>query len=504
MQLDETKVNEGRLLAAINLEGKLLEDATLQKKPFMERIALTKGLLQGIFERGDWISALNLAYTTGPIANLIDGNHEEILLWTITSAQQKKEDVYIYNGLERIFLKQWTRDHVFRFLTSVPINYNEYANWFKVHEMHFTDEQKEIINNQLGTIALENKEYLSACSFFRKAGKNEKIKEIQESLINQLNTENARNIIGLFLYDIAEKPLVERLVKKMFTLDQEKELHNVYALQKKYGLELSTEEKEKVAQARLEEMNKWDVEKESDPAVQLAWARKHGWKEPEIAYDILCEQHYQGKERLDLVQKIISEKHFGYTTPKNIYGRFERDELYAVFDELPITHQERIARYFDDKEKMRQVSKKLAEYGEKKTHIQQAYYLWNEGEGASDDHFVKELRKELYAKQNNELLWLHPKDVFGQVEAYYRVIDTDPKSAYELARNIHNNALLEHARDKFIQQSPEQAWQYFTHLEYSTQLENKKKRDETGEELALKQLGEKYHLPLEQVRQLLT
>ncbi len=492
MQLDESKVNESRLLAALGFEKTVFDTYTFQTQPVTDRIALARGIIQGVFDRGDWIYALKLTYETSPIAHLFDGNHDEIVSWAITSAQQE-DKVYFHKELEHVFSKHWTGDQIVLFLTSTPLHYQdtEYRLWFDNYKEKFTDEQKKHIHTLMGESALSDENYGEACNFFKKAEKPERIKEIQEKLIENRNPENALQVLHLVTNYPAEKQLVEKLVRNILVRGTIEELAEVYDLERKYELTLPSDEKEKIAKARLQQMQKWQVEKE-DPAVQLAWAKIHR-EEPELAYDIMRKQNYQGIERVHAVKEIIAGRNFGVSSLEHVLGMFERDEVYAVFNEVPIVHQSKIARFFGDKEKLKEVSKKYASHASEKKEILTAYNLWIDGEGAADDVFVKELREDLYKEYNNAMCWLNNKDVFGKVEAYYRVIDTNPKSAYELALSIPNNALLEYARQKFVQQSPEKAWREF----------HRSDKDKEGRELAEKLLSEKYHLPFDKVSDLL-
>ena len=499
LQLDEKKINEGRLLAVLGLEERLLAKDALLAKPLSEKISLAKGILQGTFEKGFWIEGLKRAYESGPVASLFDGNHEEIVSWAIASAQQQEKN-YIHSELERVFFKQWSADQVVRFVTSVPLEYSHYTHWFTENEEKLSQEQKKVIQNQLGELALYKEAYSEACSYFEQANNLTRVKGILEQLVEQLNDNNVPNTLYVFIKYTAEKGLVETLMKKVLACGNDAKISGMYELQKKYGIELSGEEQSMIERARIKQMNRWDIN-DADQQTQLKWAKTHWCEEPQESYFIMKEQKYCGAECIYLVKKII-ENGWSYGSYESTLREVGKEDAYLVFDTLSIGSQARVAEYFDDQEKMREVSKKYISHAdevkdkEKPQIFRNAYDLWIKGKGSADDAFVKKLREKLTQENKNYCGWLHKEDTYGRVEAFYRVIESDAKSAYELVESIKNSALVDLAREKFVQQSPEKAWEYFNVWNH----EKKEERDGAGVKLALETLGKKYSLSLEQVK----
>ncbi len=75
MDLITEKVNEGRLLAALSLEHRVLANGVLPNSKLIERVSLVKGIITGLLERGQWNEVVRLVYQDGsPARALFDGD----------------------------------------------------------------------------------------------------------------------------------------------------------------------------------------------------------------------------------------------------------------------------------------------------------------------------------------------------------------------------------------------------------------------------------------------
>ena len=159
----------------------------------------------------------------------------------------------------------------------------------------------------------------------------------------------------------------------------------------------------------------------------------------------------------------------------------------------------------DDKFAMKEVSKTIAEKAEnekedsKTSMLRTAYNLWINADGTLDDPHIKKLRQEIHSHEKESdyqyetvYSWLNKKDVFGKIEAYYDVINKNPKVAYHLAKSFNNEALVQHAIQQIINKSPEESLNYFTQL-----------YDLKAIRLSLESIAGKYSLSIDRVKELL-
>lgn len=92
MQLNPEKIKEGRFLASLKLEERILADGVLPNSPPEDRFSLVKGILTGLMENGRWEEALGLVYGNTPVRALFDGDWSSFRQQVIGAIQRGKED----------------------------------------------------------------------------------------------------------------------------------------------------------------------------------------------------------------------------------------------------------------------------------------------------------------------------------------------------------------------------------------------------------------------------
>ena len=116
------KVNEGRVIAALSLEQRVLANGVLPNSPLMERVSLVKGIVTGLLEQGKWNDAVRLMYQDGsPARALFDGDWEGLRKEIIASVQKPSRQRYMGDNVAELLLKHDEAELLYTIASIIPL-----------------------------------------------------------------------------------------------------------------------------------------------------------------------------------------------------------------------------------------------------------------------------------------------------------------------------------------------------------------------------------------------
>lgn len=498
MTEQEQTVNLGRALTVLGLEDRLLK--ALPNRPINERPHLAKGIIDGLLERGAWQDAVQLVYSN-PI-NILLGSDEDFKK-SVFKCLDQREKVLIYDSTKELLYKHWSQEDLCK-LATYPL-YNEEKDAMSIARS-LDNENKIKVYNLLGERALQRNDFEAAYKFFNSAENKEEIDKLYKKTIKNITKSNISLLIDLAedapeqrdsrLSEIIQSTLKNSKLKKYLANGGGERL---YSLCKKYNLQLSKENNNKLLNFAAKTLSSWQIKQENND-VKLKWALEHAKKTPALAYKILKQQKYKGPEVLTAALQGILNIGADDSEDHCLYIRdVEKKDLQAIYKNTSKRIQARIAMHLNKKKDMLKLSKWFYQNKKKSDkHLLTAYELWIKGGGAQDASYVNNLRKILIKQKTKDTIistwWLENSDITGHIQMYNAIFKKFPEDAYELACKINNEVLMQQSRELMINESPKSALSKFTGS-YG------KSKDYTGIELVISTIAKNYSVEKEELEQ---
>jgi hypothetical protein len=505
MELNEAKINLGRVLAALGREDELKTKNALVQGHTIDRMAFAKGLLKGLLEKGDWETAVNTLYKPGPMYDLFDGDWSGFEQDVLDSV--KRVGLTSNIDAERHSIRN-LRDRgmttlLYKMATEVPCvgdpSYDPRESILKEISDAISDDDKKQAYNTWGAEAREQGRWQKAWEYFSSAENEAAIDELCDELIPQ-----AEKHLLTLMYMVKGGHLGRKIKKryhrmifdqvmKQDKLEEVIRFNNqaewMYLFSK--SVELTPEKQDELTEIAAARMGHSDVLKMKDDKLSLAWAKKNAEKHPNDAYRIFVKQGYEGVETFWAARRIYTH------SPSKVQKRDLRAicaSFASVYDKM------QFAREVNDDDIYIAVSKECEAQGE----LTRAYDFWISGNGDLTDPFINDVRERIVqgVVQENERSqfsmhgltgWLNDEDEAGHTQLYHMLFERFPADAYHLARNLGDKKLVRDARQMMVTLSPERALSSFINFD-----------DKKGFKLAEAAVLEKYSITQEALREYIT
>ncbi len=490
MELDETKFNLGRVLVALDLENKILQNLTEYNIP--DRIAIAKGVLAGYLEDGEWEKVVSLVYDSSPVNALLERTDREKLKNDILESAQKNNQNLINRKTKNLLCKFGEMNLMYQLAINADFNF---------------EDTESLINSASSVLSEKEKLEGYRVLFARAENWNDQdsiVRRIVETNNKMVITETYENLLKkkdphfesaviLALADKEKKKERWTAIVRMFS-DQIERNYQLYLLSKEHNFPLTREEQEKlrdnaVGQISIDSFTPKRGERidlfqrvwSEDQELRVAWAKKHRNNYPNEAYKIFVKEGYEGNERLVTVVQ-------GLQTSKIEVSEIQSSDLDKILQGEDLGLKVKIARFREDKELLRELSKEYQKLNDLEVQ-REAYALWLAGNGDLNDESFKSLRETLInaelGKDSPYFSWLLNNDTEGCRQVYDKLLPTKPGKAYEIARNkLCDDILVSKARERIVEvNNPKRVYDYF-----------KGKEDQIGIDLAVTVLAKMYDI----------
>lgn len=490
MQLNPEKVKEGRFLASLKLEQRILADGVLPNSPAEDRFSLVKGILTGLLEKGRWEEALGLVYGNTPVRALFDGDWSSFRQQAIEAIQRGKED-YVSSATIKALIEKKETELLYHLALGrsqgrVRIDHND-SIYSVLHQNDLPRYRQLQIHH--AEKELQEGNLLGAAQHFEDAGEKARALELYEKILENPQENWDKAFQAAYKFENRRKRLAG-VVQKALSDDQKLKDHrfvqSLHELCKKEYLYLPPEDQAKLEEARV--ITSATPLEHSTPEQQLLWAKTHVHDSPQTAYLVFKEQKYEGPEILPAVKRGLQQPLREHDNQKLDIRTVTPEHLRAVYAEMPLELQVNIAYHLKDQPELRRLSKTYLEQG----NLNRAYQLWVHGDGDLHDWSFRELRARLIEAGLQERygsssfsFFLHPTDQEGYQKVVGAILDTRPETAYELAQQSRQEPLIQRTREVLLQRGPERAFDLF-----------QRRNDPEGVTMALQTLAQKYELPL--------
>lgn len=517
-RLNQEKINEGKFLANMGLEKKVLADGVMPNSPIMDRCSLVKGIIDGYFESGQWQKAVKAVYTAGsPVRTLFNGNWDEFRKKVLASAQENNPR---YFGQEiSLLLEHREFELVYNLATRLPIQgdriVTEISGILDSLGDNISGEQRRKGYGLLAERAWQKNDWPQVFEFYEKGNDQEGMDKLYQEVISQERIIPGDGGIPLdFLLKLAtfredkEKERVEAVAQFYFdgrtrtNWVSRRSTRDLYDLLKIHQIELASEQRQKIMDNIVRSLSDYELKEVRDEQLVLLWAKKNVAKEPKNAYHILTSSEYDGPEVLTAALNALKIVFEGTPEARRYSQKLEAKDIKKEHREQ-LLHSEgtpmeiKVKLAIEDQQHafLREFSGKYKKEGD----LEKAYQLWIDGKGDPESSYVQGLRKKIIQGKLEEassygppLYFLSHDDKPGHHQAYQMVVERFPETAYHLARRILDEELTDKARRLIVKASPEEAFRKFS--------TGPKDNDSIGIDLALDALAEKYQVPKEKVR----
>ncbi|MBI4451008.1 hypothetical protein HY642_03465 [Candidatus Woesearchaeota archaeon] len=499
----QAKLDEGRLIAALGLERRILENGVLPNAGLNERASLVKGIITGLLEKGRWGDALRMVYTPGPARSLFDGDWEGFKAAVKHAATSGGELGLAYGQeIADILVHNWTPEDIVELITTSRIKAEHVM--MLIDKLPLDAALRSKIYLSFGEQSLEGKEYYRACAHFNTAGAPDRINSVRKMLFDQLPGD-----AGLYLLELCTRypDGKELLQKAMPKLLQSKGIDSsaLYNAIKEFGLEVDEKELQDSRYDAVSAMSASQIGHSKDEKEKFMWAKVHAPRESMPAYKIFKELGYHGIERHWAMMRITEMFEQGWTGMRHaISNDIDRVDLEEHFTLLPLEAKVACAEHWKDKKIMENVSAELltnvnesaqASDAVSLRHLEQAYQLAFDAELGEER--LEPLRQRIFTaaltKARHDQFqhcaysyfgnWIRHEDNIGLRAAYELMLDHFPPRAYEIARlQLRDEALQARAREAVVTHDPIQALSVFP------------AEDVRGRQMAVHAVADAYHI----------
>ncbi len=506
MEFVQEKVNEGRLLATLRLEDKILANGELPGMALAERSSLVRGILLGLMEQDRIEEAIKLVYQPGPARALFDGDNAGFAENVLTSAKQHQRRVFGYEVIE-LLAKNKQTDLLYKIATELPLKDECLEQVVQEVQAELPEQQRAALYNELAERSFRAGNLGDAAGYFRKSNNQDALNSLQEKLM-----EKPAEHFDLLVKLVSASPegRTERLTELVRGVLQqpadrnEDQFYKLCILWKRQQLPLERGEVQQIKERLASSSSYPDPERlsyygfyhyEERQEIALLWAKKKATEDPTRAYFIFRNEKYDGPEVLTAVrsglERALKRGERDSEAISNL-NAVEKEHLRALLPTVPRELQAILAEHLGEDELLLTLSKEYAAEND----TQNAYKLWIRGGGDQHDPYLTDLRQKLieqeFGKEGNpSTLFLEREDGVGQRMVYDRLIIKFPKDAYEIAQHLDDQQLLEQARWGIVEQDPFRAVRFFRF--------NTGQSDNRGIELAARKIAEKYAVPAETV-----
>ncbi len=498
MDLIPAKVQEGKLIAALSLEQRVLANGVLPNAPLPERASLVNGIIYGLLEKGEWNEAIRLVYKDGsPARVLFDGDWDGLRKGILASVQQKRE-WYIGDNVEDLLVNHGEAELLYDIACKLPLEERKFAHILATVEPKLPAEKMKEGYNAAAVRAEQRKDFAKAYRFYTRAENIAAISALYQNIFENFAPNNLEILLtiaeetnttqnsraGQTVYAVLNQP---RLLG--FSRDTPRRLMGMV---RKHKLALAKSQDDLLKDALVSQLALYelrDITEHGDVNLPLRWAKFHAEDEPKEAYGVFKSRKYQGPEINLAVQQGLKnreEKHDHYQglLPHDI----DEPHLRQAYDSSSLEIKVSIASHLKDNALLQDLSKQFSKQ-KKEGSVERAYHLWIYGQGDQQDPYVEKLRasmikKELKDERPSASLFL-PKDKIGNRRWYLQMVQRDPTVAYDIAKRIDDPALVSEVRILMVKKSPLDALHKF-------QSHRPEDTDTVGVNLALDALAKQY------------
>lgn len=505
MDLIVEKVKEGKLIAALSLEDRVLANGVLPNSPPMERVSLVKGIVTGLLEQGRWNEAIRLVYQEGsPARVLFDGDWKGLRKEILASIKKSPREHYIGDNVAELLIKHNEAELLYDIACRLPLEEGEFAGILVMVEPKLPAERMKEGYNTLATRAHERTDFAQAYKYYQQAQNSKAIDNLYQQLFRGLyephlellltiaektnTTQNSR--AAQTVYAVLEKPELLR-----FSRDISRRLMGIV---REHKLALSTSQDDLLKDALVSGLALYELReiKHDDENLTLRWAKAHARVHPKDAYGVFKSRKYVGAEvNIAVQQGLVFKKeeydHYQGLGPDQV----EESHLRQVYDQLPLELQVSVAHHLKDNTLLQNLSRQYS-IQNKAGSIESAYHLWIYGHGDRQDPYIEWLRAVMIKKELKDVhpsasLFM-PEDIVGNRKWFTHMIERDSAVAYNVAQQIQDQSLVQQAREKMIRESPVGALRKFKGY-------REEDKDAVGINMALDALATQYGIPRERI-----
>ena len=328
---------------------------------------------------------------------------------------------------------------------------------------HITKAEEKHAFTVFGDRESARENYEVAVVYYQTAKNFQKIDELYDKLSENIN-ENFGALVKIA--EANPKKAQERLtflVKKMLARTDEDHFCEspgfdwFYRKHKKSPLDLTEEEESQLTRLTAKGIPDHEVKQKDDNNFKLIWAQEHVENDPENAYKMFRRLKHEGPEVLQAAKNWICKAEKGSFTERDVpFETLTKKELRAIYDDMSLDHKVEIAEKLKNKDELLKLAKVM--YAQEH-NLEGVYRTWIHAGGKQDDPFVVELREKIFEHERTKYgrpsrmistFWLDNKDIAGHIQIYDKVIETHPRTAYELAKEIKDEDRMQRAREQML------------------------------------------------------
>ena len=510
---DYDPTNLGRAVTSLGLDSDFLSRGGLESFSVPEKSQLVNGIVDENLKRGRWQAVVYMIYKdSSNISMLYDGDRSKLEDRILESAQKSAQRCpgQLTEETIRTLKDKGEQELLFRLATEAPFDYKNLQSLRNSIGDYLSDPKQEAQRTKtlslvLGRAAFEHKEFEDALRYFEEVKNTEGIGKIFEAVVS----EKEGSSYGYPKEDILERAALADPTQKqsrlrglvLAALPSKGNISPWKAFQifKKYGVLLSSGERNILYNRAAERVSIQDVKKADDSELSLRCAKKNTDSDPRRAYLILNEEEPDGEDVLKAASSGI--KYDGDFQKREYYGlplsQISKVHLKKLLFKAPFDIRVNIARHFKDEKALKSLSKKALKDG----NLDEAYNLWVEGKGNPEDPDISKIRTKLITGRvsGSEHRFLNFKeDPVGAVEYYDALMNAgDFKKAHEIALDLGDEERTQRTREKILGGDLEKALSFFA--DFGGEVKDRKGIEHVAEKVA-----ETHNVPTESVREIIT
>lgn len=486
----------GKALVQLNLDENFIYSGKISKFPLSQRTEIINEILSEKLDKGKWESVIDLFYSPkSKINQLYEDSPKQLnqkILDSAIKSSPKKGKMSLDHYLISTLIDAKEQELLFNLATNLPLEHEKLSeissfitspDYF--NQKNFSLEKRTKLINTLGKSALETSNYKEALQCFLQTGNQD---GIEEFFSKKFNREEAP-YVNISLLEAAATSDPEKQENRLNQVAMGFKFNSVspidaFNIKKKYDLGLPSWIDGDLAKS-ISKLGKYELEHnfpENEPHLKVKWAEEHLTEEPRLAYMILKEHEPKHPK---ISQSILAGLSYYYdpSSDKNKEKLLRPEEINESDlkqfrknnPSIPFNIEIGLARYLKDKEELLS----LGRSAERQNDFSNAYRLFLEGGGNTNDEYVKWLRQKIIqenfkAGSFNSLFVFH-SDKEGLSQAYEHISqhfnlesDLDKKKVYlkemySLADSLSNEHKLDETRKLMASTDPSWALRYFSY-----------------------------------------
>ncbi len=518
----EKAKRQGRLLAELGLEQRVLANGVLPSQSLWVRAGVVEGIIDSLLESGEWGEAVKIALDPHSQGRLLYDRPVDFTSRIVESSKKARRNLAGHAKALDLMASQNMGDTILRLVDAHKADYYDIARVYELVSHNLSGPTLAGFLKTLATSAERTGHLNAALQRYSEVNDTESLHRLFDSLVTpgaHFGNETFSQMVAIVREEKATKrEKLTRLVRSQLTSSPYKQkcehAPKLFKLFKEHKLALNEGEISRLYGHTARSVSEHDLFSKMDryldeknfydTRLKLLWAQLNVKKDPKGAYEAFKHIGYKGHEVLEAARNGLAMENSG----QNEYSRFSIENIensdlrLLLYDKrLKLDTRVQIAGELRDTDEFLNLSIEASNAGDHRL----AYRAWLQGNGNLQEPHFMHSRQHLFdeAKEENRphLYFVETVDREGVEQAYRLLMDKkEYREAMEFARSYGApSTLYESARLAFINADPAEAYQFFSRVDSET----KKPLDAQGAELAFSNLAAKHSLSLEEARTIL-